>query len=187
MARLAKSDGPATRWRTKLEAFEGVTDGSLTGYLDTSAGLTYADKACVWARHLCVKAGVRFILGPEKGKLQQLVIEHTPSGRRVTGITTVDGRRHAADVVVMACRCLYIEPASTDRKAGHGHPPSSLKQVRSSKPQPARCVRSSCQNLDQTCGTSTRRKTSRSGHTDSQGTSRQNTEGSMASPGVRTG
>lgn len=119
MRRLNQKDGPETNWSDKIKAFNGLNDGSLSAFLDTSAGLTYADKACIWARHLCVQAGVKFVLGPKEGRLDDLVYApttHVPKGeKKVVGIKTVDGKVHDADVVVVACE-LPSNPITVTRR-----------------------------------------------------------------------
>ncbi len=60
-------------------------------------------KACTYARFLCEKAGVKFVLGSPQGKLQSLIVEQVGSEKKVTGITTADGQSHQADIVIVAC------------------------------------------------------------------------------------
>lgn len=60
-------------------------------------------KSCIWARHLCQSAGVRFELGPEQGKLDDLIVEGTGEARKVKGLRTADGKEHLADVTIIAC------------------------------------------------------------------------------------
>ena len=47
MKRLAKKEAedPCSHWRTKVDALENFQGGRLDGFIDTSAGVTYADKA----------------------------------------------------------------------------------------------------------------------------------------------
>ncbi|TYJ51420.1 hypothetical protein B9479_008007 [Cryptococcus floricola] len=82
--------------------------------LDTSAGFTYADKSCAFARFLAEQAGVRFVLGPEEGKFDELLFDEGKGEgeggekkgekeRKVRGLKTVDGKEHLADVVIVAC------------------------------------------------------------------------------------
>lgn len=125
MKRLEEKEraDPETRWRTKIDAFKPLKEGKLDGFIDTSAGFTYADKvrrllprrdlspilipqACAWARFLCEKEGVKFVLGPEVGKFADLLVDGTGEERNVTGLRTADGKEHLADVVVVACECL---------------------------------------------------------------------------------
>lgn len=105
MKRLAETERcePGWNWASKTKLFSHVQQGRLNGYLDTSAGLTYADKACAWARHLCEIQSVKFILGSERGRLKSLVTTGSGEARKVVGITTEDGEKHKADVVVVAC------------------------------------------------------------------------------------
>ena len=105
MKRLAETERrePGGNWARKTKLFSHVQQGQLNGYLDTSAGFTYADKACVWARHLCERQGVKFVLGSERGRLKDLVTTGSGPAREVVGITTEDGEQHRADVVVVAC------------------------------------------------------------------------------------
>ncbi len=62
----------------------------------------------MYARHLCEKAGVKFVLGKPHGELEQLITEQSGSSKKVTGIRTRDGQSHSADLVVVACECLYL-------------------------------------------------------------------------------
>ena len=54
-------------------------------------------------RHLCEQAGVKFVLGPEIGKFDELIVEGEGERRTIRGLRTVDGKDHNADVVVVAC------------------------------------------------------------------------------------
>ena len=104
MRRLeAKERNSPSHWLEKCRALDNIRKERLEGFIDTSAGFTYADKACTWARHLCEKAGVKFVLGPEKGKFDELVVESGTSGNMVKGLKTVDGKTHLANAVVVAC------------------------------------------------------------------------------------
>ncbi|EIW65833.1 hypothetical protein TREMEDRAFT_41277 [Tremella mesenterica DSM 1558] len=105
MARLAEKDkaDPSTHWLEKISVFDNFQGGTLDGFVDTVAGMTYADKSCAWARYLCEKAGVKFILGPEVGKLDDLIYEGEGDSKKVVGLKTADGKEHKADVVVVAC------------------------------------------------------------------------------------
>lgn len=58
----------------------------------------------MYARYLCEKAGVKFILGQPQGELKHLIVSETTTSKRVTGIKTHDGLRHYADLVVVACK-----------------------------------------------------------------------------------
>jgi sarcosine oxidase/L-pipecolate oxidase len=67
---------------------------------DATAGFVAAGKSCLWAMHLCRQAGVKFVLGPETGKLADLLSKGDGS---VYGIETIDGKSHQADLVIVAC------------------------------------------------------------------------------------
>ena len=60
----------------------------------------------MYARHLCLKAGVQFVLGRPQGDLEHLIIEGSGSSKRATGIKTRDGKSHSADLVIVACKLL---------------------------------------------------------------------------------
>ncbi|RDW84777.1 FAD dependent oxidoreductase-4 [Coleophoma cylindrospora] len=104
MQRLKEKDikQPEDKWDAKLDLHRSFQQGKLAAFLDTSAGFTYADKSCIWARHLCQKAGVRFVLGT-KGKLDELIIEGTGDAKQVKGLKTADGVEHYMDVTIIAC------------------------------------------------------------------------------------
>ncbi|KAH6678861.1 FAD dependent oxidoreductase [Plectosphaerella plurivora] len=71
----------------------------VVGVMDTSGGVTIADKACRFALHKARANGARFVFGPRAGGFASLVYE----GGRVAGIKTRDGLTHGARLVVMAC------------------------------------------------------------------------------------
>ncbi|KAL1869339.1 hypothetical protein Daus18300_005551 [Diaporthe australafricana] len=66
--------------------------------LDSTAGYVLAYKSCAWARHLAEQAGVKFVLGAEKGRVVSIDEQgDTPK------VETADGKVYEADVVVVAC------------------------------------------------------------------------------------
>lgn len=67
-------------------------------------------QACVYARFLCEKAGVKFVLGDPQGKLSNVVIDENGAQKRVKGIKTDDGLTHFGDLVIIAGQnpCSYI-------------------------------------------------------------------------------
>lgn len=94
-----------------------INGGNTNGFLDTNAGVTVADKvshttgvdinadcaqACTYARFLCEKAGVKFVLGSRQGKLKTILKTTAGPEKRVTGIETCDGKTHSADLVIVA-------------------------------------------------------------------------------------
>lgn len=66
--------------------------------LDSTAGFVVAYKSCAWARYLAEKAGVKFILGPSRGKAVRIATEE---GRPT--VHTADGETHSTDRVIVAC------------------------------------------------------------------------------------
>ncbi|KAE8538352.1 hypothetical protein D1P53_004705 [Cryptococcus gattii VGV] len=105
MDRLAEKEAadPSTNYSIKAASLKNLEGGRLTGFFDTSAGFTVADKACAWARYLAEKEGVKFVLGPETGKLDELLVQGEGEDKKVVGLKTVDGVKHGTDVVVVAC------------------------------------------------------------------------------------
>lgn len=75
------------------------------GVLDTTGGHVLADKACIFALHKAKKLGVRFILDPVQGKFTSFTYDSSLSSttKTITGITTADGKHHAASLVVICC------------------------------------------------------------------------------------
>lgn len=71
----------------------------VVGVLDTSGGVTIADKACRFALHKARSHGARFVFGPQAGAFDSFVEQ----GDRVAGIRTRDGASHPAKLVIMAC------------------------------------------------------------------------------------
>lgn len=98
-----EAEDPSTNYSIKAASLKNLEGGRLTGFFDTSAGFTVADKACAWARYLAEKEGVKFVLGPETGKLDELLVQGEGEDKKVVGLKTVDGVKHGTDVVVVAC------------------------------------------------------------------------------------
>lgn len=71
----------------------------VVGVMDTSGGVTIADKACRFALHKAKAHGARFVFGPRAGVFESFVYE----GDQVAGIRTRDGTTHGAKLVIMAC------------------------------------------------------------------------------------
>ncbi|KAI8649199.1 DAO domain-containing protein [Fusarium keratoplasticum] len=97
--RLRKID---PKWVSKYHIIDRINGGNTHGFLDINAGITIADKACVYARFLCLQAGVKFVLGEPQGKFETLIIENNGRAKRVAGIRTADGKRHFGDLVIVA-------------------------------------------------------------------------------------
>ncbi|KPM45240.1 hypothetical protein AK830_g1280 [Neonectria ditissima] len=92
----------SSKWVEKLHVVDKINHGNTNGFMDINAGITIADKACVYARFLCVQAGVNFVLGEPQGKLETLIIENNGTQKRVAGIKTCDRKRHFGDLVIIA-------------------------------------------------------------------------------------
>ncbi|KAI5461693.1 FAD dependent oxidoreductase [Mariannaea sp. PMI_226] len=90
------------KWVEKYHVIDGINNGETNGFIDIQAGITIADKACVYARFLCEQAGVKFVLGDPEGKLSNLIIEENGTQKRVKGINTCDGKSHFGDLVIVA-------------------------------------------------------------------------------------
>ncbi|RJE25190.1 FAD dependent oxidoreductase [Aspergillus sclerotialis] len=90
------------KWVEKLHIVDGINRGNINGFIDINAGITIADKACVYARFLCEKAGVKFVLGDPQGKIDRLIVEPSGSNKKAKGIKTADGLNHWGDLVIVA-------------------------------------------------------------------------------------
>ncbi|KAJ5102233.1 hypothetical protein NUU61_004455 [Penicillium alfredii] len=90
------------KWLEKLHIVDGINQGNINGFIDINAGITIADKACVYARFLCENAGVKFVLGEPQGKLDHLIMEKNGLEKKAKGIKTADGLSHFADLVIVA-------------------------------------------------------------------------------------
>ena len=70
------------------------------GLLDTSGGLTRADKACLFALHKARLLGVRFVFGT-KGTFESFIFPESDPNE-VSGIRTADGVDHSAALTIVA-------------------------------------------------------------------------------------
>ncbi|KAF2165580.1 hypothetical protein M409DRAFT_66997 [Zasmidium cellare ATCC 36951] len=89
------------KWKAKYHIADKLAGGSSHGFLDTSGGVTYAYKACMYAKHLCSQSGVQFVLGDSQGRLKRLAKDRNTG--KVIGITTCDDKLHLATLVILAC------------------------------------------------------------------------------------
>jgi sarcosine oxidase/L-pipecolate oxidase len=88
--------------RTKSDTFGRLEKGLPTdGILDATAGYVLASRACAFALHLCVKAGMKTYLGPEHA-LQSLLYGSSTK-EMVTGIKMKSGVEHTGDYILLAC------------------------------------------------------------------------------------
>ncbi|KAF9877051.1 hypothetical protein CkaCkLH20_05317 [Colletotrichum karsti] len=90
------------KWVEKLHVVDKINGGDLNGFIDIKGGVTIADKACVYAKFLCEQLGVKFVLGDPEGTFSSMITETNGKEKRVIGIRTGDGRRHFADLVIVA-------------------------------------------------------------------------------------
>lgn len=101
-----KNDDPSDVQRAKDRGWAHKLDpcdrqrrfGVHKAVLDSTAGFVLAYKSCAWARYLAEQAGVKFILDSQKGKVVKV---EDGEGVRST-VTTADGKRHEADLLVVA-------------------------------------------------------------------------------------
>ncbi|KAM0464945.1 hypothetical protein ACHAPV_001936 [Trichoderma viride] len=80
------------------------------GVLDTTGGFVLADKACRFALNKAMRLGVRFILGPESGRLTSFTHRASASASAsastnsiIAGIATADGKSHPAALTILCC------------------------------------------------------------------------------------
>lgn len=71
----------------------------LRGVFDSTSGMLYANKACLYVNSVLKSRGVKFVTGGDAGTVESLNEE----GGAVQGITTADGKTHKADLVIVAC------------------------------------------------------------------------------------
>ncbi|KAJ4185839.1 hypothetical protein NW755_008291 [Fusarium falciforme] len=90
--RLAKERGFAARMNPFSQ--------KLLGVMDTTGGITLADKACRFALHKAKRLGVRFILDPVAGKVASLVQDGSV---KIEGVRTADGKTRRAALTIVAC------------------------------------------------------------------------------------
>ncbi|KAG7714422.1 hypothetical protein KL949_004418 [Ogataea haglerorum] len=70
---------------------------TVSGTLDGIGRMLKADKACFYVKILLEHAGVKFYYG-EQGAFRDKI----PAGDAIGGITTADGQRHTADLVIVS-------------------------------------------------------------------------------------
>ncbi|ORY27903.1 FAD dependent oxidoreductase [Naematelia encephala] len=99
--RAAEADTKDPRYSrtSKLRRFNNLFDGDVHGVLDMDSGFNRADKACLWAWHLCRLAGVKFILDATAGRFESFIY----SDKLVLGVKTGDNKEHLADKTIVAC------------------------------------------------------------------------------------
>ena len=84
-----------------LDPFNRTSRGkAYNALLDTSGGLCYADKVCLFALHKARELGVKFIFGPS-GTFQRFTYSKADPDE-VTGVQTADGLEHTAALTIVA-------------------------------------------------------------------------------------
>lgn len=92
----------ATSRMFNIDPFTRVDRGEPNvGVLDVLGGMALADKAIRFAMHKAQGLGVRFVLDPVAGEVEELCYE-APERGRTAGVKTRDGKVHHADIVVLA-------------------------------------------------------------------------------------
>lgn len=81
--------------------FTGPLNG-FTGYINRLAGYAHSSNAMrgIWG-HLS-QQGIKFVLGPAHGQVEEIVYSNSGSSRSATGVRTADGVVHKADKVIVA-------------------------------------------------------------------------------------
>lgn len=89
------------RFSYALDPFQRRAKGKgYLGVLDTTGGLTVAEKACRFALHKAKSLGVHLELDPEAGAFEEF--SYNDSGA-VVGVRMKDGRAHFASKIIIAC------------------------------------------------------------------------------------
>ncbi|KAK5102622.1 hypothetical protein LTS08_003422 [Lithohypha guttulata] len=78
--------------------FRGPVTG-FSGYLNRFAGYAHSANAMKGVHHHLAGRGVKFVLGPENGRVTKLVYD-TSKARRCVGVRTADGQEHKATLIV---------------------------------------------------------------------------------------
>lgn len=99
---LVSMDKEHLRWAEKMgmKAMMQPFSKRVLGVLDTTGGITLADKACRFALQKAKTLGIRFVLEPSAGKV---VSTTRADDGRVVGVCTADGKTHEAKLTIMAC------------------------------------------------------------------------------------
>jgi len=79
--------------------FRGPVTG-FKGYFNRYAGYAHSSNAMKGIHHYLAGRGVKFVLGPEQGKVTELLYAQQDTRRTCTGIKTADGIHHSAQRVI---------------------------------------------------------------------------------------
>ncbi|RVX67199.1 hypothetical protein B0A52_08633 [Exophiala mesophila] len=91
-----------SKWGMPFHALDTINGHDTCGFLDTQGGIMLADKACLYAKYLCEKAGIKFIVGSPQGRVEKLIVEGDGSNKKIAGIMTFDGQTHLAGLTIVA-------------------------------------------------------------------------------------
>lgn len=113
-----------TGWYSKLDPLnQRGKVKKLYGVLDSFAGVANANKALLWVKYLCERAGhVQFIYGNPAGNIERIIYDKNTPGK-ATGVQTKDGKIHKADYVVIAAGAWisgFLPETNQDRLVSHG-------------------------------------------------------------------
>lgn len=89
----------ADDFRKLFWQFRGPVTG-FKGYLNRFAGYAHSSNAMKGIHHHLCGRGVKFILGPQHGKVNELIYDGLGVSRRCTGVKTADGIVHKVALVV---------------------------------------------------------------------------------------
>ncbi|ROW02403.1 hypothetical protein VMCG_06075 [Cytospora schulzeri] len=86
------------------------------GVMDTLGGTLIIEKACRFVLHKAQTQGVKFVLDPEKGAVEDIVYQEPGKDglKDVKGVRTRDGKTHHVDFVVWACEPGNSIPSFSD-------------------------------------------------------------------------
>ncbi|KAI1861303.1 uncharacterized protein JN550_010982 [Neoarthrinium moseri] len=91
--------------RSDIQEQAWQLDGDLPGwhgYFNRFDGYTHSADALRGIYRVLQGCGVRFFLGESVGTVNSIVYEQSPNGKRTKGVTTKDGKIHAAELVIIA-------------------------------------------------------------------------------------
>ena len=87
--------------KSVVPSFSGPTEG-WSGYFNKMAGYSHSANALRAVYEACVKLGVQFVLGSDKGEVTGLVYASGPFGEVCVGTKTRSGKIYRAEKVILA-------------------------------------------------------------------------------------
>lgn len=88
--------------------FRGPVTG-FKGYLNRHAGYAHSANALKGIHRHLAGRGVRFIIGPQHGKVNELLYDGAGTSRRCTAVKTADGTIHPASLVISCLGAFQAE------------------------------------------------------------------------------